>query len=91
MKLFIKNVLVEIDIALNLILKTRFKFSFLISLFLLIQSPSNKLQNETNPTSVALFVWKWQPDEEEGVLENIAKFSKFGILPVFKMNKQEIG
>ena len=76
----------EIEIALNLILKTRFKFSLLVFLFLLIQSPSNKLQNETNPTSVALIVWKWQPDEEEGVLENIAKFGKFGILPVFNLS-----
>ena len=75
----------EIDIALNLILKTQFKISLLVFLFLLILSPSNKLQNESNPTSVALFVWKWQPDEEEGVLENIAKFRKFGILLVFNL------
>ena len=54
--------------------------------FLLIQSPNNELQNETNPTSVALFVWKWQPDEEQGVLENIAKFIDFGILPVFNIS-----
>jgi len=51
-----------------------------------MQSPNNKLQNETNPTSVAPLVWKWQPDEEQGVLENIAKFSDFGILPVFNLN-----
>ena len=76
----------EIDIALNIILKTQFKFSLLVFLFPLIQSPSNKLQNDSNPTSVALFVWKWQSDEEEGVLENIAKFSKFGILPVFNLS-----
>ena len=76
----------EIDIALNFILKTQFKFSLLVFLFPLIQSPSNKLQNETNPTSVALFVWKWQPDEGEGVLGNIARFSKFGILPVFNLS-----
>ena len=76
----------ENEIALNLILKTRFKLSRLVFLLLLIQSPSNKLQNESNPTSVALFVWKWQSDEEEGVLENIAKFSKFGILPVFNLS-----
>ena len=76
----------EIVIALNLILKTQFESSLLVFLFLLLQSPSNKLQNESNPTSVALFVWKWQSDEEEGVLENIAKFSKFGILHVFKLS-----
>ena len=76
----------QIDIALNLILKTQIKFSLLVFLFPSIQSLSNKLQNETNPTSVALIVWKWQPDEEEGVLENIAKFSKFGILPVFNLS-----
>ena len=76
----------EIDVALNLIWETQSKFSLLVFLFRLIQSPRNKLQNETYPTSVALFVWKWQPDEEEGVMENIAKFSKFGILPVFNLS-----
>ena len=45
------------------------------------------LQNETNPKSVALFVWKWQPDEDQGVLENITKFSDFCILPVFHLDK----
>ena len=54
MKWFIEEVLLKIDISLNFILKTRFKFSLLVLLFLLVQSPSNKLQNETNPTSVAL-------------------------------------
>ena len=48
-------------------------------------SPNNKPQNETNPTSVALFVWKWRPDEEQRVLEIIAKFSDFGILPVLNL------
>ena len=47
------------------------------------------LQNETNPKSVALFVWKWQPDEDEGVLENIAKFNDFCILAVFNLDKIE--
>ena len=47
------------------------------------------LQNETNPKSVALFVWKWQPDEDEGVLENIAKFSDFCILAVFNLYEIE--
>ena len=47
------------------------------------------LQNETNPKSVALSVWKWQPDEDQGVLENITKFSDFCILAVF--NLDEIG
>ena len=45
------------------------------------------LQNETNPKSVALSVWKWQPDEDQGVLENIAKFSDFCILAVFNLDK----
>ena len=76
----------EIDIVLSLILKTQIRFSLMVFSFFLLQSPSNKLQNESNPTSVALFVLKWQPDEEEGVLENIAKFSKFGILPVFNLS-----
>ena len=35
------------------------------------------LQNETNPKSVALSVWKGQPDEDQGVLENIAKNRDF--------------
>ena len=47
------------------------------------------LQNETNPKSVALSVWKWQPDEDQGVLENIAKFSDFCILAVFNLDKIE--
>ena len=45
------------------------------------------LQNETNPKSVALSVWKWQPDEDQGVLENIAKFGDFCILAVFNLDK----
>ena len=31
------------------------------------------LQNETNPRSVAPSVWKWQPNEQEGVMENLPK------------------
>ena len=45
------------------------------------------LQNETNPKSVALSIWKWQPNEDQGVLENIIKFSDFCILAVFSFDK----
>ena len=45
------------------------------------------LQIETNPKSVALSVWKWQRDEDQGFLENIAKFSDFCILTVFNLDK----
>ena len=41
------------------------------------------LQNETNPKSVALSVWKLHCDEDQGVLEKISKFSDFCILAVF--------
>ena len=40
--------------------------------FVKIKSANKSLQNETNPSSVALFVWKWQSDEEERVRENLS-------------------
>ena len=45
------------------------------------------LQNETNPKSVAQAVWKWRPDEDQGVLENIAKSNDFCIIAVFNLDK----
>ena len=45
------------------------------------------LPNETNPKSVALSVWKWQPDEDQGVLEKKEKFSDFCIVTVFNLDK----
>ena len=30
-------------------------------------------QNETDPKSVALSIWKWLPEEDQGVLEYITK------------------
>ena len=36
-----------------------------------MQSTDKMLQNETNPSSAAPSVRKWQPDEEEGVMENL--------------------
>ena len=35
-----------------------------------VQSSKKMLQNETNPSSVAVPMWKWQPDEEQGVMDN---------------------
>ena len=45
------------------------------------------LQNETNPKSLAFFIWKWHTDEVQGVLENIGKFGDFCILAVFNLDK----
>ena len=36
-----------------------------------MQSTDNMLQNETNPSSVAAFVWQWEPGREEGVIETL--------------------
>ena len=44
-------------------------------------------QNETNPKPVAQAVWKWRPDENQGVMENKAKSSDFCILAVFNLDK----
>ena len=43
-----------------------------------------KLQFETNPTSLAQIVYKWQPDEEEGVKNDILTFAKALLIHVLQ-------
>ena len=57
-----------------------FELASAILSFVEIKSANKQLQNETNPSSVALFVWKWQSDEGEKVREILSKSLDFAFL-----------
>ena len=59
--------------------KLRFQFNWMKISALGMQSTDNMLQNETNPSSVAAFVWQWEPDREEGVIETLQISSNLAI------------
>ena len=43
------------------------------------------LQNETNPSFLASFVWKWRSFEGEEVIENLSNPLKLAFLPGFSL------
>ena len=66
-----QKIMVKISFFLGYQLKSRFLSNLKVITALSMQSTDKMLQNETNPSSVATFVWKWEPDEEEGVIETL--------------------
>ena len=57
-----------------------FELASAILSFVEIKNANKQLQDGTNPSSVALFVWKWQSDEGEKVRENLSKPVDFAFL-----------
>ena len=70
----------EIDIALDFCFKNAFGICNDVRYFIEIKSTYKELQDETNPSSVALFIWKWKSDEGEKVRENLSKPVDFAFL-----------
>ena len=76
-KWLMKKNMGEIDIEVKVCMKMWSELASMILFFIKTQSTIEKLQNKTNPRSIALLVWKWRSDEGDRVRENPSKPSKF--------------
>ena len=81
-KWLMKKNMGEIDIEVKVCMKMWSEHASMILFFIKTQSSIEKLQNKTNPRSIALLVWKWRSDEGDRVRENPSKPSKFCLFTV---------
>ena len=79
-KQFNEKFMPVIDIFTNFYLKMHVCSLLAVVFFSAIQSPYKRLQNETNPSSVAQSGKKWQSNQGQGVFETLLKLKELAFL-----------